>query len=82
MKIIARNLPRDLTEDALRELFSAYGRVQSCDLVMDPASGMSKGFGFAQMPLVHEAKAAIKGLNGKELSGVKIRVKKAEDAAD
>ena len=82
MKIIARNLPRDLTEDALRELFSAYGRVQSCDLVMDPVSGMSKGFGFAQMPLVHEAKAAIKGLNGKELSGVKIRVKKAEDAAD
>lgn len=80
MKIIVRNLPRNLTEDELRAMFMAFGRVQSCDLVMDQATGMSKGFGFAQMPLVHEAKAAIKGLNGKDLSGVKIRVKKAEDA--
>jgi RNA recognition motif-containing protein len=80
MKIILRNLPRDLTEAALRELLSAFGRVQSCDLVMDPATGMSKGFGFAQLPLAGEAKAAIKGLNGKEISGVKIRVKKAEEA--
>ena len=78
MKIIVRNLPRNLTEDELRQLFMTYGRVQSCDLVMDQVSGMSKGFGFAQMPLVHEAKAAIKGLNGRELSGIKIRVKKAE----
>ena len=80
MKIIVRNLPRNLTQDELRELFMGFGRVQSCDLVMDPVSGMSKGFGFAQMPLVHEAKAAIKGLNGKEFSGVKIRVKKADEA--
>ena len=80
MKIIIRNLPRDLTEAALRELFAVYGRVQSCDLVMDPVSGLSKGFGFAQLPLAGEAKAAIKGLNGKEISGVKIRVKKADDA--
>lgn len=80
MKIIARNLPRNLTENELRELFMAFGRVQSCNLVMDQASGMSKGFGFAEMPLAGEAKAAIKGLNGKELSGIRIRVKKAEDA--
>ena len=80
MKIILRNLPRDLTEAALLELISTYGRVQSCDLVMDPASGKSKGFGFAELPLVGEAKAAIQGLNGKEISGVKIRVKKAEES--
>lgn len=79
MKIIIRNLPRNLTEDELRTMFMNYGRVQSCDLIMDQVTGMSKGFGFAQMPLVHEAKAAIKGLNGKDLSGMKIRVKKAED---
>ncbi|HEX5637312.1 MAG TPA: RNA-binding protein [Gammaproteobacteria bacterium] len=80
MKIIVRNLPRNLTEEELRAMFMAFGRVQSCDLVMDQATGQSKGFGFAQMPLVHEAKAAIKGLNGKDMSGVKIRVKKAEEA--
>ena len=80
MKIIARNLPRNLTEKELRELFMSFGRVQSCNLVMDQASGLSKGFGFAEMPLAGEAKAAIKGLNGKELSGIKIRVKKADDS--
>jgi RNA recognition motif-containing protein len=80
MKIIVRNLPRNLTQDELKEMFTAFGRVQSCDLVMDQVSGLSKGFGFAEMPLVGEAKAAIKGLNGKEIAGIKIRVKKAEDS--
>ena len=78
MKILARNLPRELTEAELTALFSEHGRLQSCNLVTDPATGQSKGFGFAEMPLVNEAKAAIVALNGKEISGVKIRVKKAD----
>ena len=78
MKLLARNLPRELTEAELTALFSEYGRLQSCNLVVDPETGQSKGFGFAEMPLVNEAKAAIAGLNGKEISGVKIRVKKAD----
>lgn len=80
MKILARNLPRELNETALNALFSEYGRVQSCNLVVDPATGQSKGFGFVEMPLVNEAKAAIKELNGKEILGTKIRVKKADVA--
>ncbi len=78
MKLLARNLPRELTEAELTALFSEYGRLQSCNLVVDSETGQSKGFGFAQMPLVNEAKAAIAGLNGKEISGIKIRVKKAD----
>lgn len=73
-----RNLPRELTETELNTLFSEYGRLQSCNLVIDKTTGESKGFGFVEMPLVNEAKAAIAGLNNKEISGLKIRVKKAD----
>lgn len=79
MKIIIRNLSRETTEAELLELFKPFGLVQSCDLVMDEVTGTSKGFGFANLPRAHEAKAAIKALNGKEVGGSKIRVKKAED---
>jgi RNA recognition motif-containing protein len=78
MKLLVRNLPRELSETELNTLFSEYGRLQSCHLVVDQETGQSKGFGFVEMPLVNEAKAAIAGLNGKEISGTKIRVKKAD----
>jgi RNA recognition motif-containing protein len=78
MKILIRNLARNTTEAEIQALFEAYGNVQSCSLVMDKKSGESKGFGFIEMPKVGEAKAAIKNLNGKEITGNKIRVKKAE----
>ena len=78
MKILIRNIPRETTELELTELFKAYGTVQSCDLVMDKETGKSKGFGFVEMPRVNEANAAISGLNHKEISGLKIRVKKAD----
>jgi len=78
MKILIRNLNRNTTEAELKELFEAYGTVQSCVLVMDKETGASKGFGFAEMPKVGEAKAAMKNLNGKIIDGDKIRVKKSE----
>lgn len=79
MKLLIRNLPRSLTEVQLRALCENCGTVQSCNLVMDDMSGQSKGFAFVNMPRPGEAKAAIRQLNGKELSGMKIRVKKAQD---
>jgi RNA recognition motif-containing protein len=78
MKIIVRNLSRETTEAELLALFKAYGEVQYCTLVMDKATGKSKGFGFVEIPRAGEAKAAIKGLNARDIGGNKIRVKKAE----
>ena len=79
MKLLVRNLARSTTEAELKEMFEAFGRVQSCNLVMDQKTGSSKGFGFVEMPKPGEAKAAMKNLNGKDVAGNKIRVKKAED---
>ncbi len=78
MKLLIRNLSRTTTEIAIQNMFETYGRVQSCNLIMDKETGDSKGFGFVEMPKQGEAKAAMKALNGKEVDSSKIRVKKAE----
>lgn len=78
MKLLVRNLDRLTTEVELNDLFQAFGQVQSCNLVIDRVSGESKGFGFVDMPMVGEAKNAMKNLNNKIIGSNKIRVKKAE----
>ena len=78
MKLLIRNLARTTTEADLFTMFESFGRVQSCSLILDKETGSSKGFGFIEMPMKGEAKAAMKAFNGKELDGNKIRVKKAE----
>jgi len=78
MKLLIRNLARNTTEAELLKMFQAYGAVQSCNLVMDEKTKESKGFAFIEMPKAGEAKASIQHLNGKEVGGSKIRVKKAE----
>ena len=78
MKLLIRNLARTTTEKELRLLFEAYGTVRSCTLVTDKATGGSKGFGFVEMSGAGESRAAMKKLNGKDVAGSKIRVKKAQ----
>lgn len=79
MKLLIRNLARTTTEKELQAIFEEYGTVQSCNVVMDKATGESKGFGFVEMPKQGDAKAALKNLNNENIAGNKIRVKKAED---
>ena len=79
MKLLVRNLDRSTTEEELNDLFQAFGKVQSCDLVVDQVSGTSKGFGFVEMPKAGEAKTAMKNLNNKTIGSNQIRVKKAEE---
>ncbi|MBT1452242.1 RNA-binding protein [Glaciecola sp. XM2] len=78
MKLLIRNISRDTTESALNELFSEFGAVQSCNLVMDKQTGKSKGFAFVEMPKGGEAKVAMSKLNNTTLDGAVLRVKKAE----
>jgi len=79
MKLLVRNLARSTTVKELTDLFEVFGKVQSCNLVMDEVSGVSKGFGFIEMPKAGEAKIALKNLNNKTVGSNKIRVKKAEE---
>ena len=72
-KIYAGNLPPDMTERELTEIFSAHGRVRSIKLAQDVFSGKCRGFGFIEME-GHEARAAIAALNGKDVRGNLLRV--------
>lgn len=78
MKLLIRNLTRETTEAELKKLFQEFGTVHKCNLVMDQATGTSKGFGFVEMQKPGAAKAAVKTLNNKLINGQMIRVKKAE----
>jgi RNA recognition motif-containing protein len=78
MKLLIRNIARTTSEETLRALFTEFGAVQSCNLVIDKLSGKSKGFAFVEMPKPGEAKTAMVKLNDSEFEGSKLRVKKAE----
>ena len=79
MKLLVRNLARATTEQELRKLFSQFGDVRECTLVLDQETGQSKGFAFVEMPNDDEAKAAYVKLNQSELAKSRIRVKAAKN---
>ena len=74
MNIHVGHLSHDVTEEDLREAFEAFGQVSSVDIIKHKFSDESRGFGFVEMPAEAEAKAAIVGLNGKELGGQALTV--------
>jgi RNA recognition motif-containing protein len=70
MNIYVGNLAYSVTEDDLRNAFSQFGEVTSCNVITDKFSGQSKGFGFVEMADNSEADAAIKALcEGRLLAG-------------
>jgi len=78
MKLLVRNLSRSTTEQEIRILFSAYGSVTECSLVLDNETAKSKGFAFIIMPNESEAKAAMNNLHETRVAKNKIRVKIAQ----
>ncbi|MFZ7127767.1 MAG: RNA recognition motif domain-containing protein [Desulfobacterales bacterium] len=82
MNIYVGNLAYGVTENELREAFSAYGEVSSVNIITDKMTGQSKGFGFVEMPDNSAADAAIEALNGKPLKGRSIKVNQAKPRED
>lgn len=78
MNILVRNLSRETTIEDIKALFTPFGEITSCELVMDTDTGKSKGFGFVEMSKPGAARTAISKLNGYELDGMRIRVKKGK----
>ena len=77
MNLYVGNLPYSVTEESLREMFSAYGTVVRASMVTDRETGRSKGFGFVQMSSNEEGTAAMSALNGTEQGGRKLTVNEA-----
>lgn len=77
MNIYVGNLSYDATDDDLREAFEAFGQVESANVIKDRYTGKARGFGFVEMPSEEEGKAAVTGMNGKELMGRSLNVDEA-----
>ena len=69
MNIYVSNLSLDVTEEELRQEFTAFGEVVSVTIMNDTyiGSGQWRGYGFAEMLSPSEGQAAITALNGKSL---------------
>lgn len=74
-KLYVGNLPYSYNDDALKQLFSAYGDVVAT-IIIDRITGRSKGFGFVEVSEEH-AQTAISEMNGKDLEGRAIVVNEA-----
>lgn len=74
MNIYVGNLHFKMSENELRSLFENYGEVVTAKIIMDKATGRSKGFGFVEMINESDANAALTSLDGKDVSGRAIKV--------
>ncbi|HPF98442.1 MAG TPA: RNA-binding protein [Kiritimatiellia bacterium] len=82
MNIFVGNLPFEVSDGDLRQAFEGFGQVSSSNVILDKFTGKSRGFGFVEMPNDAEAKAAIAGLNNKDLKGRPLRVNEAQPRED
>ena len=77
-RLYVGNLPYTINDAELAELFSAHGTVASAQVIIDRATGRSKGFGFVEMSADGEAQAAIEALNGTQNGGRTLTVNEAK----
>lgn len=80
-RLYVGNLSYATTNDELKDLLSAYGEVESADIIIDRETGRSKGFGFVEMTDESDAEAAINALHGTEQGGRTITVNEAKPRA-
>lgn len=80
-KLFVGNLSWKATEESLRPVFEAFGKVVSIKIITDH-TGRSKGFGFVEMETPEEAQAAIQGLNEKLHLDRNMRVSLAQERTD
>jgi len=81
-RLFVRNLPFSTNDDELREIFGRAGNIESATVMMDRATGRSRGFGFVEMATEAEAKAAIAQLEGYELGGRALSVSEARERGE
>jgi len=77
-RLFVGNLSPATTSKDIRDLFSAAGVVESCQLIEDRETGRSKGFAFVGMNSAEAAQAAKEKFDGHELHGKTLRVNEAK----
>ena len=76
-KLYVGNLPYEVGETELQELFAQAGSVESVNIMRDQMTGRARGFGFVEMSTDEEAQKAITALNGTPVGGRNLTVNEA-----
>jgi RNA recognition motif-containing protein len=82
MSVFVGNLPYEVSQDDLKQVFEEYGTVKSVRLPTDRETGKVRGFAFVEMASDTEETEAIKGLDGAEWVGRTLKVSKARPRED
>lgn len=82
MNIYVSNLSFHTNDEDLKNLFSKFGSVTSAKVIMGKATDRSRGFGFVEMSSEEEGRAAMQGLNSKEIEGRAISISVAKERED
>jgi hypothetical protein len=69
-----------LTEEDVTQLFEKFGEVEKCNIMKDPHTKESRGFGFVKMVTPEQADAAKEGLQGEVHQGRTLSIEKARRA--
>ncbi|XP_046404322.1 RNA-binding protein 39 isoform X1 [Ischnura elegans] len=82
MRLYVGSLHFNITEDMLRGIFEPFGKIDNIQLIMDPETGRSKGYGFITFHDAEDAKKALEQLNGFELAGRPMKVGHVTERSD
>ena len=82
MKLYVGNLSKQITDAQLNDLATPYGALVSAAVATERSSGESKGFGFVEFGTDDEARAAITGLDGRDVNGQALKVNEARPRKD
>jgi cold-inducible RNA-binding protein len=77
MKLYVGNLSKQVTDAQLNELAVPFGALISATVATERSSGDSKGFGFVEYENADHARAAIAGLDGRDVNGQALKVNEA-----
>lgn len=78
MKLYVGNLSKQIDDAQLNELALPFGALVSANVATERSSGASKGFGFVEYGNAEHARAAIAGLDGRDVNGQALKVNEAK----
>jgi len=74
IKLKVTNLPEEVTEDMVRQIFGPFGAIDACLLINDPITQKFTGAGFVTFNEGECGKSAMRELDRFDLAGNKLRV--------
>ncbi|XP_018418148.1 PREDICTED: poly(U)-binding-splicing factor PUF60 isoform X4 [Nanorana parkeri] len=76
-RIYVASVHQDLSDDDIKSVFEAFGKIKSCMLARDPTTGKHKGYGFIEYDKSQSSQDAVSSMNLFDLGGQYLRVGKA-----